>query len=390
MSQPADNSQPKNSSYQQPYIAALSLEIATSSAVPEGSFLVFPEGETRARDGRPTECGSWKLDAVNGKSLAEALNALPTDMVIDYEHQTLYKEQNGKPAPAAGWLSAGQFEYVDGIGLCNKSPSWTAKATRAIADREYRYKSPVIAYDTDGNVTGVLNVAITNQPALLTLDELTALSQKLIAPLSKLSTSLNPSNNQDNPMKPLLKLIIAQLGLSADTTEEQAAEALNGELDKIKAAAADADVEVDADKPLAALSTVLTSINTTPDPAKYVPIATMNNTVAALNQQIVTLQGNQVDPAKQLITTALSDGRLLPAQQEWATSYAKQDPDGFAKYLEGVPRMVALTQSQTDGKPDPASHGNSKIAALSVEQKAVAAGMGISETDMLAQLNAEV
>ncbi|BBI66820.1 hypothetical protein PKHYL_10110 [Psychrobacter sp. KH172YL61] len=75
-------------------------------------------------------------------------------------------------------MAAGQFEYVDGVGLCNRAPNWTTRATQAIAGREYRYKSPVIAYDTDGNVTNVMNVAITNQPALLTLDELTALSAK--------------------------------------------------------------------------------------------------------------------------------------------------------------------------------------------------------------------
>lgn len=359
-----------------PYIAALSLTIASATGTPEGYFLVFPEGETRSGDGsgRPHECDSWKLNASNGHTLATLLNARPIDMVIDYEHQTLYTEKNGQPAPAAGWLAAGQFEYVEGVGLCNRAPSWTTKATQAIGGHEYRYKSPVIAYDTDGNVTNVMNVAITNQPALLTLDELTALSAKF-----------TPKKDQDKSMKPLLAYVIAALGLAATTTEDEAVTALSAQVDDFKTKATDAKVTIDAEKPLAALSSVFTNV-ADPDPAKYVPVATMNETVAALNAQITTLQGNQVDPNAELLTAALSDGRLLPAQESWAKSYAASDPAGFKTYLDNAPVIAALNQKQTTGKPDPASGG--KITALSAEQIEVANGMGISHADMIAELNA--
>lgn len=360
------------------HVAALSLEIA-GTGTPDGYFLVFPEGETRSGDGsgRPTECDAWRLDASNGYPLADLLNARPTDMVIDYEHQTLHAQSNGQPAPAAGWLAAGQFEYVDGVGLCNRNPSWTTKGTQAIAGREYRYKSPVIAYDTDGNVTNVMNVAITNQPALLTLDELTALSAKFATPLN--------SKEQDTKMKPLLAYIVAALGLPESTTEDAAVTALSAQVDDFKTKATDAKVEIDADKPLAALSAVFTNTGE-PDPAKYVPVETMTQTVAALNAQITTLQGNQVDPNDALLTAALSDGRLLPAQEAWAKSYAASDPAGFKAYLDNAPVIAALNAKQTAGKPDPVT--GDKITALSAEQKEVADGMGVSHADMIAQLNA--
>lgn len=363
------------------HIAALSLEIVGNSKTPAGYFLVFPEGETRSGDGsgRPTECDSWKLNASNGETLAALLNARPLDMVVDYEHQTLNKEKNGQPAPAAGWLAAGQFEYLEGIGLCNKSPSWTPKATKQISEREYRYKSPVIAYDKAGNVTNVMNVALTNQPALLTLDELTALSAR----------HANETNQtkQDNPMKPLLAYVIAALGLSATTTEDEAVTALTAQVDDFKTKATDAKIEIDDAKPLAALSSVFTSAQATePDPAKYVPVETMTQTVAALNAQITTLQGNQVNPNDALLTAALSDGRLLPAQEAWAKSYAESDPAGFKTYLDNAPVIAALNAKQTHGKPDPIT--GDKITALSAEQKEVATAMGISDADMIAQLNA--
>lgn len=364
------------------HMAALSLEIA-SNGTPDGYFLVFPEGATRSGDGsgRPTECDSWKLTASNGYPLADLLNARPTDMVIDYEHQTLHKERNGQPAPAAGWLAAGQFEYVDGVGLCNRAPSWTTRATQAIAGREYRYKSPVIAYDGDGIVTNVMNVAITNQPALLTLDELASLSAKF--------NPLNANEKQDKKMKPLLAYIIAALGLAETTTEDEAVTALSAQVDDFKTKATAAKVTIDADKPLAALSSVFTAVNASgaaPDPAKYVPVETMTQTVAALNAQITTLQGNQVDPNDALLTAALSDGRLLPAQESWAKSYAASDPAGFKAFLDNAPVIAALNSKQTHGKPDPVS--GDKITALSAEQIEVANGMGISHADMLAQLNA--
>tara|TARA_R110002051_G_scaffold183589_1_gene253125 strand:- start:16345 stop:17589 length:1245 start_codon:yes stop_codon:yes gene_type:complete len=361
------------------HMAALSLEIAGSNT-PDGYFLVFPEGETRSGDGsgRPTECAAWRLDASNGYPLADLLNARPTDMVIDYEHQTLHAQSNGQPAPAAGWLTAGQFEYVVGVGLCNRAPSWTTKATQAIAGREYRYKSPVIAYDSDGYVTNVMNVAITNQPALLTLDELTALSAKF---------ATQPNQKQDKQMTPLLAYIIKALGLPESTTEDAAVTALSAQVDDFKTKATDAKIDIDEAKPLAALSSVFAGANNAePDPAKYVPVETMTQTVAALNAQITTLQSNQVDPNDALLTAALSDGRLLPAQEAWAKSYAKSDPAGFKAYLDNAPVIAALNAKQTDGKPDPVA--GDKITALSAEQKEVADGMGISHADMIAQLNA--
>ena len=364
-----------------PYIAALSLTIASAAGTPDGYFLIFPEGVTRSGDGsgRPHECDSWKLNSTSGRVLAQMLNARPTDMVIDYEHQTLYTEKNGQPAPAAGWLAAGQFEYVDGVGLCNRAPSWTTKATKAIAGHEYRYKSPVIGYDLNGTVNNVMNVAITNQPALLTLDELTALSAKLLI-------NQNPSKkDQDNSMKPLLAYVIASLGLAASTTEDEAVTALSAQVDDFKTKATDAKVTIDADKPLAALSSVFTH-TAEPDPAKYVPVETMTQTVASLNAQITTLQGNQVDPTVELLTAALSDGRLLPAQEKWAKSYAASDPAGFKAYLDNAPVIAALNSKQTHGKPDPVS--GDKITALSAEQIEVANGMGISHADMIAELNA--
>ena len=48
-------------------------------------------------------------------------------MLVDYEHAIIAAKQEGKEAPASGWLRAGGFEYVDGVGLCSNNWSWTKK-----------------------------------------------------------------------------------------------------------------------------------------------------------------------------------------------------------------------------------------------------------------------
>lgn len=39
------------------------------------------------------------------------------DLVIDYEHQTLNKEKNGQPEPAAGWFNIDDVQYRQVRGL---------------------------------------------------------------------------------------------------------------------------------------------------------------------------------------------------------------------------------------------------------------------------------
>ena len=46
---------------------------------------------------------SWRINAAIASAVMERFNG---PRVIDYEHQTLHKEANGQPAPAAGWITA--------------------------------------------------------------------------------------------------------------------------------------------------------------------------------------------------------------------------------------------------------------------------------------------
>lgn len=123
-----------------------------------------PAGRFKPRDGRKMTVEAWALDAALARSLIATFRAEKTPLVIDYEHQTLAAESNGQPAPAAGWIR--DVEWREGSGLWLKV-ELTERAQQYVAAGEYRYFSPVFAYDkTTGAVQRLLMGALTNNPAL--------------------------------------------------------------------------------------------------------------------------------------------------------------------------------------------------------------------------------
>ena len=115
------------------------------------------------------------MDSAIAASLIAARPASASPQVIDYEHQTLLKEKNGQPAPAAGWFKG--LEYRPGQGLFMTGVDWTDRARSMIVAGEYRYLSPVFSFDPNSGAVKVLHsVALTNTPALTGLTDLAAAS----------------------------------------------------------------------------------------------------------------------------------------------------------------------------------------------------------------------
>ena len=121
-------------------------------------------------------------------------------------------------------------------------------------------------------------------------------------------------------------------------------------------------------------TTLKAALSAPPDAGKYVSVDVMSG----LQKQVAELQAQltartQADNAA-LVTAALADGRLLPAQKDWAESLAKSNPQALADYLATVKPLAALTKTQTDGKAPDAP----KVAALSAEEIAAAKMLGMS------------
>ncbi|MCO6441344.1 MAG: hypothetical protein J5I81_09720, partial [Nitrococcus mobilis] len=71
----------------------------------ETGVQLLPDGQFRARDGRPHDAPGWLIDAAVAERLIARTAAQASATVIDYEHQSLWTELNGQPAPAAGWFT---------------------------------------------------------------------------------------------------------------------------------------------------------------------------------------------------------------------------------------------------------------------------------------------
>jgi len=335
-----------------PSIAALAAALPVTNGQPPLEFRLFPAGRFHAVDGRPSEpAAGWLMNAAVAARLIAAAQARQSDYVIDYEHQTLHAAKNGQPAPAAGWFH--NLAWREGDGLYVVLPNWTAAAAAHVADRAYRYISPVFSWDkSTGAVLAIHHAALVNDPGLDGLTDFSALSAQIFA---------TPFSDED-PMDKITELFVAA-GLPAPADIAAATTALTA----LKAQADQA----------AALGTEVAALKAqTPDPAKFVPVGTMQQLqtqVAALSAQIV---GGEVDG---LVKTALADGKLLPVQESWARDLGQKDVAALKAYLVSAPANPALAgKTQTEGKSHEATPGQ-----LSETERAVCKAQGISAEDFL-------
>lgn len=275
-------------------LASLAFEIAADAAVP-GEAHLLPVGPFRAADGRPEDCDAWLLDATIAASVIQRLRDRQNDTLIDYEHQSLRSEWNGQPVIAAGWFH--DMQWRDGKGLYAVGVDWTKTAKQRITDKEYRYISAVFwYYSGTGEVLDVISVALTNTPAIDGLDDLDAGE---LATLTKRFSLPDPEHtDMATPQEELAALRVTH----ANT--ETAVAALTAERDTLK--------------------TQLAALTTERD--------TLTGELAALNKQINdTKAAAETQQKTDLITAALTDGRLAPALKPWAE---KQSVAALTEYLE--------------------------------------------------------
>lgn len=316
---------------------------------------VTPDGEFRAIDGRPTDVPAWRMNAANAAQVIALASARITPIVIDYEHQTLNKEKNGQPAPAAAWFR--EFEYRPGAGLFARV-KLTRRAVQLIEDEELGYFSPVFGYDTAGNVVEMLMGGFTNTPAI---DGMQALAAAASAQLSTGGHIVSQTQKLA-----LTAALCAALSIPEDANEAQALQAIND----LKTAKTTSDERVAA----------LTAQQ--PDPSKFVPIETFNQLqtqVAALNQQ----QTDQAVAALVAQAEGETDGqvKVTAATKDWFTAFAKKDLDGARAWLKDAPVIAALSRMQSGGHrevPNAADADPVAVAALARKYQDDQAKAGIT------------
>ncbi|MBF9050534.1 hypothetical protein GTA62_15265 [Roseobacter sp. HKCCD9010] len=273
----------------------MAFEVATCEAreLPQGKAAptvihLLPLGTFRGRDGR-----SWKLD--NPHHLIAQFRSRKIDLVVDYEHQAddPGRKKTG-PVPAAGWITELEAR-PDGIWGHVK---WTDTAAKLIKEREYRFISPTFKYaPVTGKVVFLKGASLVHEPNL----HLTALARE------------EPTMSTDTDLSD----IASALGLPSS-----------------------------ADR--GAILNAITS-QSTPDPAKYVPIEAVRDLMNDRGSKVAMARENEVEA---MVSDALDEGFITPGMRDWATALCRQDPDSFVQFTKSAaPAYAHLFKPAVSGSP---------------------------------------
>jgi phage I-like protein len=142
------------------------LAAGADSKAPPSEFRIFKKGVNSSVK------GDFLFDDQAAADVMGAYAEHGVELTIDYDHHTLLTG-SGVQAISAGWFG---LEVRDGeLWACNVR--WTPKATDHLEAGEYRYFSPLFNSDAStGRIEKVLDLALTNTPALFDIDALVAAS----------------------------------------------------------------------------------------------------------------------------------------------------------------------------------------------------------------------
>jgi phage I-like protein len=326
-------------------IAINFVEITTD--LPERVQLI-PAGAVVGRDGR-----SWVLD--DPQQVVNRFIEQGADLPVDIEHSTELRAPKGEPAPAAGWVH--QLEVIDGAiwGAVN----WNETGRGLVGGKQYRYLSPVILYSPgDGSIKGLTSVALTNRPNL----HLPALNFSEPENTGSVPFGSGPANNKGGMTpeeQPMLKAVLAALGLPEDVTEEATA--------------------VNAVKELN--TKLATAMNAQPSLEKFVPRADYDQAMTrATNaeQGLATIQKEKLDSEiETAINAALAAGKITPATVDYHRAQCRQEGglERFAAFVAAAPAIG--DPSGLDGKELPGA-----ASAMNAEQARIAEMFGNTAEDL--------
>ena len=274
-------------------------------------------GRNDGRDGRT-------FFVSNAEEVIKATDAFRgnADLLLDYNHQSEYARENGRPAPASGWMK--NFVVQDGF-IC-AVVEWTPKARELIKNKEFRFISPVFIHK-NGEVVRIVSAALTNSPNF----ELKALNQQEKEQMDTEETALCQALGVSDAQTALPRIAGLQ---EAERALNEVAQALN------------CDCSAQA---------ILTAArNIEPDKAKYV---STTEYAKACNE-----------------LAAINEGRLPPALKENAVAMAKtQGETALNEWLTLI--------KPVSGKDAPTDTPALKTDALTAEDKAVCQSLGLTEEE---------
>ena len=268
--------------------------------------LVAPWGRVESSN------GTFLVDAEAGQMVVEAFAKQGTDLPVDYEHQSLggtYASPNGQ-APAAGWIRS--IEIVsseEGEAGLFAHVDWTDAAKEKLTAREYRYLSPVVLVrKSDRRVVALHSVALTNKPAIV--------GMKPIVNRQQNSGRIDdePCGGDPTCEDEAVEMLRLRLGLDSESDLNAVLIAADDSLRKLSEASAE---KIAADK----------------------------------------------------VVAAMRDGKLTPAQRDWAVRLALSDAASFDEWVATASRVVSLGRTEAPGDGD-GKRARDRVTVLASAQRA--------------------
>jgi phage I-like protein len=278
--------------------------------------------------------GNFVVDEQGFEEILRRFQHDGVDIVFDFEHATL---EEGKEAPAAGWIKGFRFNG----GVWADPIEWNARAKQMILNKEYRYFSPVVGVDKGDRAIFIHSVALTNTPAML---------------------GQRPIINKGGMSMDWLKEVVKVLKMKAEATAEEviaAVKALMGRLeivdeicrilslkadaglDQVKTALEERIKKIDLSEVVKALS--LKADATVSEIVATIHALKQSATSGVSIEEFKALKSKLAERDRDdLVTLALKEGKLAPTQNEWARDYALRDPEGFKLFIAKAPVVVPV------------------------------------------------
>ena len=301
-------------------------------------------------------------------------------IVVDYEHQTMLARENGRPAPASGWITALEARQVGEASELWAKVEWTRAADTAIRAKEYSYLSPVLVFGSKDRVTGkpvgtrLLNVALTNSPFF---QELSAIAASDLLPetsmLLLLATmlALPPETAKEEDVVDKVKKLKGEreaacraLGLDATATPEQVATRFS-------------DLARFARVGELACTELKLAASLTPEQAAAAALPALQHAgyVSASDHAVVVAELATLKSGG-LLEQARRDGKIVPATETWFSDFAKRDPAGATAWLACAPKVATSASDRRATKAGPSTQ-------LTEEELAVCTQLQLSPEEFL-------
>jgi phage I-like protein len=299
-----------------------------------GEFQLLPEGRIEIAGEPPAY-----IDQAAAEGVIRHFKSRGNDMVIDYEHQTL----SDKQAPAAGWIRELIWKGQEGLWAIVE---WTKKAREYLENREYRYFSPVMwVGQEDRKVKAVVNVALTNSPAMNNIRPIVAKSLDW-----ERIEGLFPENEKEANMIEKLRKI---LGLPADAGEDRVLEAVT--------------LSVNRNATMVACREVLDALGAKAEAGRdevvqlVASLKAPGDAAVALSRQVTELTAKIARMEQDdLVSLALKEGKTSPEElDKWGRDLALKNPESFKLIVLSRPAgsvipvdQIVVAKDRTGGALD--------------------------------------